>query len=155
LILRLESGSLCTGIFHLFYIRGRTIIGALKVHEAETQVDDTGCWHDVSSVTFCGKRKNCGGPQVGEARRLRDLKSENATPAPVHKHACDRRASAQHCQPSARLWFDVDQFKMNWPPGTETAAHLLPDSPLNRRNIWISAGRENAFARKIGGMHGT
>lgn len=54
------------------------IIGVLKESEAGAKVDDICRRHGVSSATFYSWRKKYGGLEVNEARRLRELDSENA-----------------------------------------------------------------------------
>jgi putative transposase len=54
------------------------IIGALKEAEAGARVDNICRRHGVSSATFYAWSKRCGGMEVSEARRLRELEAENA-----------------------------------------------------------------------------
>lgn len=54
------------------------IIGVLKESEAGAKTDDVCRRHGISSATFYSWRKKYGGLEVNEARRLRDLESENA-----------------------------------------------------------------------------
>lgn len=50
----------------------------LKESEAGAKVDDICRRHGVSSATFYSWRKKYGGLEVNEARRLRELETENA-----------------------------------------------------------------------------
>ena len=53
------------------------IIGAIKEHESGVKVDDI-CRNLGTSVgTFCNCRSKDGGLEVNEAKRLKDLESEN------------------------------------------------------------------------------
>lgn len=54
------------------------IIGVLKENEAGAKVEDLCRRHGISSATFYNWRKKYGGLEVNEARRLRELESENA-----------------------------------------------------------------------------
>ncbi len=54
------------------------IIGVLKEHEAGAKVDDICRRHGISSATFYTWRKKYGGMDASEAKRLRELESENA-----------------------------------------------------------------------------
>ena len=54
------------------------IIGVLKENEAGAKVDDLCRRHGISTTTFYAWRKRYGGLEVSEARRLRQLESENA-----------------------------------------------------------------------------
>lgn len=54
------------------------IIGVLKENEAGAKVDDVCRRHGISSATFYAWRRKYGGLEVSDARRLRDLESENA-----------------------------------------------------------------------------
>ena len=54
------------------------IIGVLKENEAGAEVEDLCRRHGISSATFYNWRKKYGGLEVNEARRLRDLETENA-----------------------------------------------------------------------------
>ena len=54
------------------------IIGVLKEHEAGAKVDELCRRHGVSSATFYAWWKKYGGLEVSEARRLRELETENA-----------------------------------------------------------------------------
>jgi len=54
------------------------IIGVLKENEAGAQVEDLCRRHGISSATFYNWRKKYGGLEVNEARRLRELETENA-----------------------------------------------------------------------------
>ena len=50
----------------------------LKENEAGAEVEDLCRRHGISSATFYNWRKKYGGLEVNEARRLRDLETENA-----------------------------------------------------------------------------
>ena len=54
------------------------IIGVLKENEAGAKVEDLCRRHGIGSATFYNWRKKYGGLEVNEARRLRDLETENA-----------------------------------------------------------------------------
>ena len=54
------------------------IIGVLKENEAGAKVDDVCRCHGISSATFYAWRRKYGGLEASDARRLRDLESENA-----------------------------------------------------------------------------
>ena len=54
------------------------IIGVLKENEAGAKVDDVCRRHGISSATFYAWRRKYGGLEASDARRLRDLGSENA-----------------------------------------------------------------------------
>ena len=54
------------------------IIGVLKESEAGAKTDDVCRRHGISTATFYNWRKKYGGLEVSEARRLRELESENA-----------------------------------------------------------------------------
>ena len=54
------------------------IIGVLKENEAGAKVDDVCRRHGISSATFYAWRRKYGGLEASDARRLRDLESENA-----------------------------------------------------------------------------
>ena len=58
--------------------REEQIIGVLKENEAGAKVDDICRRHGISSATFYAWRKKYGGLEVSEARRLRELETENA-----------------------------------------------------------------------------
>jgi putative transposase len=54
------------------------IIGILKEHEAGTKVADLVRRHGVSEQSFYRWKSKYGGMEMSEARRLRELESENA-----------------------------------------------------------------------------
>jgi putative transposase len=54
------------------------IIGFLKEAEAGLPVKDLCRGHGFSDAAFYGWRTKCGGLQVSEAKRLRELEAENA-----------------------------------------------------------------------------
>ena len=54
------------------------IIGVLKEHEAGANVDELCRRHGVSSATFYTWRKKYGGMEASDAKRLRELETENA-----------------------------------------------------------------------------
>lgn len=54
------------------------IIGVLKENEAGATVDELCRRHGISSATFYAWRKKFGGMEVSDAKRLRELESENA-----------------------------------------------------------------------------
>jgi len=54
------------------------IIGVLKENEAGAKVYDVCRQHGISSATFYAWRRKYGGLEASDARRLRDLESENA-----------------------------------------------------------------------------
>ena len=54
------------------------IIGALKEHESGMRVDDICRRLGISNGTFYNWRSKYGGLEVNEAKRLRELESENA-----------------------------------------------------------------------------
>ena len=54
------------------------IIGVLKENEAGATVDELCRRHGISSATFYAWRKKFGGMEVTDAKRLRELESENA-----------------------------------------------------------------------------
>ena len=53
------------------------IIGALKEYEAGSKVDDLCRRLGISTGTFYNWRSKYGGLEVNEAKRLRELESEN------------------------------------------------------------------------------
>ena len=53
------------------------IIKAIKEHEAGAKVEDICRRLNISSGTFYNWRSKYGGLEVNEARRLKDLESEN------------------------------------------------------------------------------
>ncbi len=54
------------------------IIGVLKEHEAGAKVDDICRRHAISTATFYTWRKKYSGMEASEAKRLRELETENA-----------------------------------------------------------------------------
>ena len=54
------------------------IIGILREHEAGVKTADLCRKHGISSATFFKWKGKYGGLDVSEARRLRELESENA-----------------------------------------------------------------------------
>jgi putative transposase len=54
------------------------IIAALKENEAGVRVDELCRRHGISSATFYAWRKKFGGMEASDAKRLRELESENA-----------------------------------------------------------------------------
>lgn len=54
------------------------IIGAIKAHEAGEKVPDLCRRLNIAQGTFYNWRAKYGGMEVSEARRLRELESENA-----------------------------------------------------------------------------
>ena len=54
------------------------IIGGLKEHESGAKVDDICRRLGIASGTFYNWRAKYGGLEVNEAKRLRELESENA-----------------------------------------------------------------------------
>lgn len=54
------------------------IIAALKENEAGARVDELCRRHGISSATFYAWRKKFGGMEASDAKRLRELESENA-----------------------------------------------------------------------------
>ena len=54
------------------------IIGILKEHEAGAKVADLLRRHGISEQSFYRWKSKYGGMEVSEAKRLRDLESENA-----------------------------------------------------------------------------
>lgn len=54
------------------------IIGALKEHESGVKVDDICRRFGISTGTFYNWRSKYAGLEVNEAKRLRELESENA-----------------------------------------------------------------------------
>jgi len=54
------------------------IIGVLKEGEAGAKVDDICRRHGISSATFYTWRKKYGGMEASDAKRLRELETENA-----------------------------------------------------------------------------
>ena len=53
------------------------IIGAIKRHEAGTRVDEICREMNISSGTFYNWRSKYAGLKVNEAKRLKDLESDN------------------------------------------------------------------------------
>ena len=54
------------------------IIAILKENEAGAKVDELCRRHGISSATFYAWRKKLGGMEASDAKKLRDLESENA-----------------------------------------------------------------------------
>ena len=54
------------------------IIAVLKENEAGAKVDDLCRRHAISTATFYAWRRKYGGMNASEAKRLRELESENA-----------------------------------------------------------------------------
>ncbi len=54
------------------------IIGILKEHEAGIPVQDVVRKHGIANGTFYRWKSKYGGMEVSEAKRLRELESENA-----------------------------------------------------------------------------
>jgi putative transposase len=54
------------------------IIGVLKEHEAGAKVEELCRRHGISSATFYTWRRRYAGMEASEAKRLRELESENA-----------------------------------------------------------------------------
>ena len=54
------------------------IIAVLKENEAGSKVDDLCRRHGISTATFYAWRRKYGGMDASEAKRLRELESENA-----------------------------------------------------------------------------
>ena len=54
------------------------IIGFLKARESGAKVTDLVCQHGFSEQSFYRWKSKFGGMEVSEAKRLRDLESENA-----------------------------------------------------------------------------
>ena len=54
------------------------VIAILKENEAGSKVDDLCRRHGISSATFYAWRKRFGGMEVLDAKKLRELASENA-----------------------------------------------------------------------------
>ena len=54
------------------------IIAVLKENEAGGKVDDLCRRHGISTATFYAWRRKYGGMDASEAKRLRELESENA-----------------------------------------------------------------------------
>lgn len=54
------------------------IIGFLKAHDSGAKVTDLVRQHGFSEQSFCRWKSKFGGMEVSEAKRLRDLESENA-----------------------------------------------------------------------------
>ena len=53
------------------------IIKILQEHEAGMKVEDLCRRHEISNATFYNWKSKYGGMQVSEAKRLRDLETEN------------------------------------------------------------------------------
>ena len=58
--------------------REERIVGVLKEAEAGAKTDDLARRHGVSEATIYNWKAKYGGLEVSEARRLRELESENA-----------------------------------------------------------------------------
>ncbi len=58
--------------------RDEQIILILKENEAGARVDDLCRRHGISTATFYAWRKKFGGMEASDARKLRDLETENA-----------------------------------------------------------------------------
>nr|ADI18736.1 transposase and inactivated derivatives [uncultured Rhizobiales bacterium HF4000_32B18] len=54
------------------------IIAIIKENEAGAKVDELCRRHGISSATFYAWRKKLGGMEASDAKKLRDLESENA-----------------------------------------------------------------------------
>jgi putative transposase len=54
------------------------VIAILKENEAGSKVDDLCRRHGISSATFYAWRKKFGGMEVSDAKKLRELETENA-----------------------------------------------------------------------------
>lgn len=54
------------------------IIGILKAHEAGAKVTDLVRQHGISEQSFYRWKSKFGGMEVSDAKRLRELESENA-----------------------------------------------------------------------------
>lgn len=54
------------------------IISALKENEAGARVDELCRRHGISSATFYAWRKRFGGMEASDAKRLRELETENS-----------------------------------------------------------------------------
>ena len=54
------------------------IIGAIKEHEAGNKVDDICRELGISNGTFYNRRSKYAGLEVNEAKRLRELETENS-----------------------------------------------------------------------------
>lgn len=54
------------------------IIAVIKENEAGARVDDLCRRHGISSATFYAWRKKFGGMEASDAKKLRDLETENA-----------------------------------------------------------------------------
>ena len=54
------------------------IIGAIKEHESGAKVDDICRNMGISVGTFYNRRSKYGGLEVNEAKRLKELESENS-----------------------------------------------------------------------------
>lgn len=57
---------------------GEQIIGVLRESEAGAKVDGICRRHGISTATFYTWRKKYGGMEAGDAKRLRELETENA-----------------------------------------------------------------------------
>lgn len=63
------------------------IIGAIKEHEAGAKIDDLCRKLGISSGTFYNWRSKYAGLEVNEAKRLRELETENNK---LKKHLADK-----------------------------------------------------------------
>ena len=54
------------------------VIGVLKEHGAGAKVDELCRRHSVSSATFYTWRRKYGGMEASDAKRLRELETQNA-----------------------------------------------------------------------------
>ena len=54
------------------------VIAILKENESGAKVDDLCRRHGISSATFYAWRKKFGGMEVSDAKKLRELETENA-----------------------------------------------------------------------------
>lgn len=54
------------------------IIGVLKEHQAGLSAAELCRKHGISDATFYNWRSKCGGMEVSEAKRLKQLEDENA-----------------------------------------------------------------------------
>ncbi len=54
------------------------VIAIVKENEAGSKVDDLCRRHGISSATFYAWRKKFGGMEVSDAKKLRELETENA-----------------------------------------------------------------------------
>jgi putative transposase len=54
------------------------VMSVLKEHEAGAKIDEICRRHAISTATFYTWRKKYGGMEASDAKRLRELKAENA-----------------------------------------------------------------------------